>query len=459
MTRDLAATIFLLSVLCNAGPTRAQVYVVDEAGGPGSQYTDLPAAVAAVPDGATLRVRPGNYTPFAIAGKGLAVVGEDPDRVTLFKLPAAVPLPPVVAGTSSSQPVLLKNLTFPHATVFGIVTLRLQAANGAVVLDGVKLGADVADLTALSLVLSRGCGPASGCTARVHGSTRCAVWRRRVARNGAATAAGRVLQISDCTIAGVTGVTQYVGAGPAGTPALHLVRSRCVAVRSTLTGGHGAFGCASFPGCNSTSGPGGTGVVVDDRSTFIGLRTPLRGADGVSRYAPPVGGWVDGSNGGDGIHVCCSAQAFLAGAVPTGGAAGIGFGGQLPGVPFVLQSGGTLQVDAAATPSAGEIRGTMAVNQTIRFALDAKPGSLGLLLLGYGANLVPLEPLTWGSLLSPFALTVGPLSVPASGSVELPYVVPPGWPLGQTFWGQFLSVEPVSNRLWATNSFALHVNH
>ena len=50
---------FLLAFLLPlASALVAQTYVVDAANGPGSQFTDLPTAVAAVPDGATLLVRP-----------------------------------------------------------------------------------------------------------------------------------------------------------------------------------------------------------------------------------------------------------------------------------------------------------------------------------------------------------------------------------------------------------------
>ncbi len=39
----------------------AQAYVVDVNGGAGANFTSITAAVAAVPDGAILRVRPGDY--------------------------------------------------------------------------------------------------------------------------------------------------------------------------------------------------------------------------------------------------------------------------------------------------------------------------------------------------------------------------------------------------------------
>lgn len=50
----------ILPLLCALMP--AQTYVVAAAGG--GNFTDLPQAVAAVPSGATLHVKPGNYTGF-----------------------------------------------------------------------------------------------------------------------------------------------------------------------------------------------------------------------------------------------------------------------------------------------------------------------------------------------------------------------------------------------------------
>ncbi len=59
---------------CCPAIAMAQTYIVDAANGLGANFTDLPAAVAAVPDGAVLEVRAGNYSGFAIVNKGLSVL-------------------------------------------------------------------------------------------------------------------------------------------------------------------------------------------------------------------------------------------------------------------------------------------------------------------------------------------------------------------------------------------------
>ena len=73
----LALALFLSPVAL-----QAQSYIVDVNGGPGHHYTDLPEAVAAVPDGAVLWVRPGDYSRFTLAKKGLKILS--PDRLNVL---------------------------------------------------------------------------------------------------------------------------------------------------------------------------------------------------------------------------------------------------------------------------------------------------------------------------------------------------------------------------------------
>ena len=59
-----------------AAPLAAQTFVVDAAGGAGSSFTNMPAAIALVPDGATLLVRPGHYGSFSISAKSLTILAD-----------------------------------------------------------------------------------------------------------------------------------------------------------------------------------------------------------------------------------------------------------------------------------------------------------------------------------------------------------------------------------------------
>lgn len=85
----------------------AQTYVVDAAGGPGSQFTSIAAAVAAVPSGAVLQVRAGVYAPFQIVGKGVTILGQSGVQISDVVF---APVTITVSGTSPSQSVVLRDL-------------------------------------------------------------------------------------------------------------------------------------------------------------------------------------------------------------------------------------------------------------------------------------------------------------------------------------------------------------
>jgi hypothetical protein len=99
------------SLLLLAVP-QGQVHVVDAAGGPGSDFTSVAAAVSAASDGDVVLVRAGDYLDFDgifLTGKGLTVVTEPgasvvTDRIRILDLP------------SSSQ-VLIQGLDFQTDTI------------------------------------------------------------------------------------------------------------------------------------------------------------------------------------------------------------------------------------------------------------------------------------------------------------------------------------------------------
>ena len=51
------------------------IWIVDAANGPGTNFTDLPPAVAAASNGDTIIVRPGTYSAFNVSGKALTMRG------------------------------------------------------------------------------------------------------------------------------------------------------------------------------------------------------------------------------------------------------------------------------------------------------------------------------------------------------------------------------------------------
>lgn len=122
--RRLAA--FSLIATLHAG-TAAQTFVVDAANGPGTNFTDLPTAVATVPNGAVLDVRPGTYLGFSMAGKGLTILG----------VGARIQGSIAIGSTLANQPVTLRGLRWN--TVPWAVVVDLSNCQGPILLDGLTL--------------------------------------------------------------------------------------------------------------------------------------------------------------------------------------------------------------------------------------------------------------------------------------------------------------------------------
>jgi hypothetical protein len=98
------------------------------------------------------------------------------------------------------------------------------------------------------------------------------------------------------------------------------------------------------------------------------------------------------------------------------------------------------------------------VGLPIDFALEGAPGSLAALFFATDATLVPFEPWALGSFLVRTVITAGPLFIPSSGTGTWPFWIPSSYPLGETYYWQFATVEPSTNRLWLSNALPLHVD-
>src|SRR5262245_57101965 len=99
--RGLFATICAVLIASRA---LATTYVVDVHGGPGVDFTDLPAAVAAAQPGDVLRVMPGSYSPFTSA-EGITILGYGGPTVNGELAVALLPPGPpfVLAGVSPTS--------------------------------------------------------------------------------------------------------------------------------------------------------------------------------------------------------------------------------------------------------------------------------------------------------------------------------------------------------------------
>ncbi|HLQ36912.1 MAG TPA: hypothetical protein VK348_03860 [Planctomycetota bacterium] len=103
----------LLSVLLFVDAlARCQVFIVDIHNGPGTSFTSISAAVAAVPPGAILEVRPGSYVEtVTIDAKALAILGAGNSGANIVAVSDIR-----VQNTQASQPVTVHGLTVGTAT-------------------------------------------------------------------------------------------------------------------------------------------------------------------------------------------------------------------------------------------------------------------------------------------------------------------------------------------------------
>lgn len=100
------------------------VITVDANQGTGSDFADLPAAVAAAAGGDVLLVRPGTYTELVIDGKGLMVVAEGPTRPNI--------LGASIRNLSADQDVVLVGLEISSPTGAGLL---IEGVHGPILIE------------------------------------------------------------------------------------------------------------------------------------------------------------------------------------------------------------------------------------------------------------------------------------------------------------------------------------
>lgn len=427
----------LLAVLALAAALPAQVFIVDAANGAGAHFTDLPPAVAAVPDGATLRVRTGGYTPFTLGAKGLRILGEG--SVT-FTGAGDIAL----RGTRSDQVILLRDLTLPIGQV------QITDTRGPVILERcqpntfIAVGSDVVALRAANVQLL-------GCNFD----------QRAYLGNvqpppAAIDATDSHLSLAACRLVGNNGASPAFGpAATPGGPGLALLRARAVLSRCTVTGGRGGFGCRTCGiGCAYDGATGGPACRAEASTLVLLDSALLGGAGGLPGCCQANQQCTCPGNGGAGLMLV-SSVAFLLGGQPTGGAPG-GTACSAQTGPAIHQTGAnTLHVDAAARPPLARIDGTQATGQHIAFTVLSPAGSIALMGIAYDGALTPIEPIGFGSLLTATAGFVGPFAVPSGDTLSLPWTIPAGFPPGQVHYGQFLTLA--GGAIFASNPFPLVV--
>lgn len=404
-------TLIGLLAIAVARSATAGVIVVDDNGGPGVDYTDLPPAIAAAASFDVILVSPGSYSSFVLS-KDVTILGTG---TGVFIAPGSQ-----ITGIGAGKRAVLCDL-LPR-------DLRVQTCAGTVVLDGVIM--ETGWPTALTnLLVVDDCADVRAIRCQLGTSNE---WAG--SRGGARVTQSR-MEIVQSLVNGGAGASVSCGAGHAGDAAVTASNtSRVHLAETNLRGGRGGGHleiCGSF--CNLGAGDGGAGLEV-----LLGSELLATGLAG--------GHFLAGGFSGDGQACACDGDpgrgllvhasvANWSGCVPLGGDSYCS--GFAPAVG--VAGGGSAQALPALYPML-ERSGIIAPGNAITFTVFGEPGDVVELRVGRGPALIStpgvlIEELT--TVLRIFQLgTIG-----AGGSVGLAIAPYATLPHGFDFYAQAIVVR------------------
>jgi hypothetical protein len=406
------------------------VWVVDDGGGPGVNFTDIQPAIAAAADGDVVLVREGTYSPFTLSGKGLRILGEGPGTTVVSSgttffgnvITAVTDIPASsrvwIEGLQFTAPFSLGLLH--HRVVVSGATTRATlsqvvvapaslAANTdpnpvqpALTVDGSEVHLYSSDVTGYVgkgcfCVLSpplvpggAGLGLKNG--ARVH------VASSQI--QGGAGGSGSSLGGSFFPSPGGPGITVESGAG--GLSFLWVANS-------LVRGGNA--GVNTFSGANPTFG--GAGLKADSSVVRVSgdASTLLQGGNGSGMVGPGGTGIATSGSAAVDIH---SVSVLGGSGVPPGPAtSGPGIASNLPPLPIF------------------ELSGSLHLNGSVSLALsNGPPGAAFVLVLSSSAAYFGIPGPFLGEFLTALPLglfLVGTLSPAGDFNLTLPLALPPAF--------------------------------
>ncbi len=309
-------------------------WVVDDNGGPGVDFTDIPPAIAAAADGDILVVQAGTYSPFALTGKGLRILGEGSPSTL-------VQPPPLTSATTTVADI-------PPGSRVWIEGMRLMAssspffpAHHRLLISGSSTRLTMSDVTVDGAFSGQG-----------------------ASAGAAVTVDAAEAQLLHCSVTGLSGTACAACGVPCavpGGPGLRALDGARVHVAwSSIRGGAGG----GILGSLNTASAGGVGVVAESTGaalTWVWLAnsTVLGGAGGQQTWGFGAMAWAVG---GPGI-VASSSRVRVSGVPgsPSGGAfVGGGTGGPGPsagcypgGGGVGIATSGTAVVEVHSVPVLG----------------------------------------------------------------------------------------------------------
>jgi hypothetical protein len=382
----------LAAAAAGAGVAAAQggLWIVDDAGGPGSHFVTVQEAIIAAAEGDVILVRAGFYDPFTIQGQSLTVVA-DHGVFLNFNYTTQV------RGLAAGQRVLLSGLYLGPTDL----ALEVQSNGGVVWLHDCRVETD-----------SIGHQEAHD-AAHVDDSATLIVSRSQVfSPNQPGGGSGCLAQNSnlvayDSQFGG--GVIDFPGEG--GGRGLELSGGSLLAIGCHFSGGNGADG-GDFGIC-IPGGDGGAGLALVDAGATLRECTASAG-NGGSAFGEPCG------DGSPGTAISTAGSASVQTWMPAARHAQL---------PRVLRPG---------VPAA--------------FGFDGEPGDLAIAVLGTGFGSLPFAPFA-GAIVPTapwFVLATVPLDGAGNGS--LPVAVPtlPGGTPVVMLYGQALFHSPSEGLLLGT---------
>lgn len=392
-----------LTLLASTLPAHAGVHVVDQAAGPGSDFTAVQAAVDAALDGDTILVRDGTYMPFVIDGKALTVVADGPG---------------VLVQTNASTPTIL---------------VRNLPDGGSLLVRGFRTNFGVSIVDCAGAVWFddlQGTGATSFCSASTAGAsvvrsakatfTRCGLTGAadfggfNPPSSGAGLRASfSNVQLYDCQLTGAKGVDTFWWTAWSGGAGLSVESSTVTVVGCAIAGGGGGLVSPGLGGslCTAVHPPGGPGLEFADTAGIV-----------QSAESTAVGGATS-------LEPLCPGQSGPQGPAITGSGTIVA----LPGYARHL---------SANSP----VRG----GETLAFDVQGQPGEVPLLLVSFEHEPLPLLAYSGVLLVGlPPADTFVLGALPASGQASLSFPVPNvGASVGAlTAYAQAAFLDP-SPRVW-----------
>ena len=415
----LRTTSFLAVLGASSALAQSTTYVVDANGGPGVNFTDLPAAVAAAQAGDVIAVRSGAYSAFTL-GRGVTIVGE--------------------SGVVVDSGVQVAGLPANERAVFCVLdfgALKVSTSGGNVTFDECSFTGPT-PWTGLVTV-------ESSADVRLH---RCKVFaevQTNFPLNGSpavATTASRV-ELSSCNVRGGNGIDWGpFSARPGGVGIDCYASGRVHVALTDVTGGKGGKGNSimSIAGAN-----GGDGIRVRTGGEVIVAGVPndlVRGGD----MGAPYG--VGTAHPGHGVQVDFGGSLRYSGATIASGGP---YGGTL-----AIQNFGTALHATPNNPTL-EVIGNAFAGASVQLAVHGVVGVSARLQQGNQALVVDDGQTEIERLDN--RIRLHPLGLITTGSVYYTMNIPSNWPVGflRLFQGQ--EVDPATGALLERTNSVFAIVH